>query len=126
MCNISQLVALDLELDDMQEIFVNNNILTKESFENIKKKCHSSELQKTSVLVTIIQSGTPAMYLYVQQLRESGEDTVADKLMSTEAQDKIKYTGNPDDIKSPRTVLYMNYDVTMEPIREIDHDKHRM
>ena len=91
MCNISQLVALDL--DDMQDIFVNNKILTKESLENIEKKCHSQELQKTLVLVKIIESGTPAMYLYVQQLHESGNATVADKLMSTEAQDQIKYTG---------------------------------
>jgi hypothetical protein len=84
------LVALDLELDDMQEIFASNNILTKE---NIKKKCDSLELQKTLVLVKIIQSGTPEMYLYVQLLREREYGTVVDTLMSTEVQDQIKCTG---------------------------------
>ena len=93
MCNILQLVTLDLVLDDMQDIFVDNNILTKEYFENIKKENHSPELQKTLVLVKIIQSGTHAMFLYVLQLRERGYGTVADKLMSTESQDKIQYTG---------------------------------
>ena len=93
MCSISQLVALNVELDDMQEIFVSNNILTKESFKNIKEKCDTSESQKTLVLGKIIQSGTPAMYLYVQLLRERAYGTVADKLMSTEVQDQIKYTG---------------------------------
>jgi hypothetical protein len=93
MCSISQLVALNLELDDMQGIFASKNILTKESFENIKKECDRLELQKTLVLVKIIQSGTPAMYLYVQLLREREYGTVADKLMSTEVQDQIKYTG---------------------------------
>ena len=90
MCNISQLVALG----DMQDIFVNNTILANESFENIEKKCRNNlELQKILVLVKIIQSGTRAMYQYVQTLREKEYDTVVDKLMSTEAQDKIKYTG---------------------------------
>jgi hypothetical protein len=95
MCNISQLVALDdMQAHDMQDIYVNNKIFTNESFENIKKKCHKSlELNKILWLVKIIQSGTHAMYLYVQTLREKKYDTVVDKLMSTEAQDKIKYTG---------------------------------
>lgn len=93
MCNISQLVALELELDDMQEIFASENIFPKESFENIKQKCDSLELQKTLVLVQIIQSGTPAMYLYVQQLRERAYGKEADTLMSTEVQDQIKCTG---------------------------------
>jgi hypothetical protein len=83
-----------LEVHDMQEIFVENKIFSKESFENIEKKCRKSlELNTILVLVKIIQSGTPAMHLYVQTLREKKYDTIVDKLMSTEAQDKIKYTG---------------------------------
>lgn len=124
MCNIPQLVALHSDLDDTNDIFVENNILTKDDFENIKKKCRNNpELQNTLVLVKIIRSGTPAIYLYVQQLRERGNDKVADKL-STETKDHIKYTDNFDDIQRRRSVLYMKYDVTMEPIREIDDENH--